>query len=119
MDKITINNMRFYAYHGVYEVERELGQFFEVDIELYGDFREAGETDNPEKALDYGAVHGTVQNATTSDKFQLLERVAENIANEVLKKYSISKVRVRVRKRTVPILSYLVDYVEAEITRER
>lgn len=118
MDKITLKSMQFYAYHGVYEVEREIGQFFEVDVELFGDLREAAKTDDLANTVDYGSVYETVKHAITNYKFKLLESAAQNIADEVLDKFPIAKICVRVRKKTVPILGYL-DYVEAEITRDR
>ncbi|RMH68989.1 MAG: dihydroneopterin aldolase [Gemmatimonadetes bacterium] len=118
MDKITLKGMRFYGYHGVYEVEREMGQFFEVDVELYGDFRQAAISDDLADTIDYGAIYETTQHAITTHKYKLLEAVAEHIAGDIMAGHDVSKVCVRVRKKTVPVLGYL-DYVEAEITRER
>ena len=40
-DKILLENMMFYGYHGVYEYEREQGQRFYVDVELHLDFSAA------------------------------------------------------------------------------
>ena len=53
MDRISLHNMRFYGYHGVYEHEREMGQRFEIDVELSLDLAQAGATDELEDTLDY------------------------------------------------------------------
>ena len=41
-DALRLRNMRFFAYHGLFPEETALGQHYEVDVELYGDFRQAG-----------------------------------------------------------------------------
>ena len=55
-DIIRLRNMRFYAYHGLFPEEARLGQRFEVDVDLIGDFSEAGRDDdlnNPSTMLTY------------------------------------------------------------------
>ena len=46
MDKIILSNLGFYAYHGVLEAEKVLGQKFFIDAELFLDTKEAGRTDD-------------------------------------------------------------------------
>ncbi len=50
-DRVSLSNMVFYAFHGAFDAERELGQRFEVDVDIYTDVRAAGQADD----LDLGA----------------------------------------------------------------
>ena len=57
MDKIVWENMRFYGYHGVLQGEKDMGQKFFVDGELYLDLSQAGETDEIRNTVDYSKVY--------------------------------------------------------------
>ena len=56
MDEIRIEDLKIYAYHGVYAQENETGQDFYVNAVLYTDTREAGEQDALAHSTDYGEV---------------------------------------------------------------
>lgn len=116
MDKIILKNMKFYGYHGVLEVERELGQHFEVDVEMFSDLSPAAKNDDTNQTIDYGLVYTTVENVVTGKKFKLLETMAEKIANTILEKYKPEKVLVRIRKTSIPI-NGTMDYAGVEIIR--
>lgn len=118
MDRIRLHNMVFYAYHGVYGAERELGQRFEVDVELETDLRPAGRTDDIDVAIDYQNVYTLVRDIVEENDFNLLEGLAERIAQDVLGSFSVDGVTVRVRKPHVP-MGGLLDWVEVEIHRRR
>lgn len=117
-DKIVLSNMMFYGFHGTYEHERELGQRFYVDIEFVIDCTMAGKTDDLKDTVDYTAIYSRIKEITENRRFQLLEALASNIAENVLAWEKISEVTVRVRKPAVPIPGQL-DYVQLEITRRR
>ena len=110
--------MTFYAHHGFYEAERELGQKFEVDIELKYDLRAAAIEDDLDKTLDYTQVYKIAKDTFENYKFKLIETVAERIADKILLLPNIPNVLIRVRKPHVP-LNGLLDNVEIEIYRER
>ena len=55
-DKIFIDGLEVFANHGVYEEENKLGQKFVVSATLYCDTRRAGQTDDLDASIDYGAV---------------------------------------------------------------
>jgi len=116
LDAIRLKNMTFYAHHGYYEAERELGQKFEVDIEIGCDLRQAARDDDLKKTMDYRTIYGIAKNSFENYKFRLIESVAERIASEILKLSGIYEVRIRVRKPHVP-LNGLLDHVEVEIHR--
>lgn len=116
-DKILLQNMMFYGYHGVYEYEREQGQHFYVDAELNLDFGKAAESDDFHDALDYVAVYHTIKGIVEGQRFRLLEALAGKLADELLTGM-VAKVTVRVRKPGVP-LPGAIDFVQVEVTRNR
>jgi len=115
-DRITLRNMVFYAYHGVFEAERELGQRFEVDVELHRDLRQPGKTDDLDLTVNYADVYTVVKETVEDQECNLVEAVAEAIADRVLSGFDLEAVVVRVRKPHVPV-GGLTGGVEVEIRR--
>ena len=118
MDVIRLKNMTFYAHHGYYEAERELGQKFEVDLEIQCDFKAASTSDDLKKTIDYRKIYRIAKDIFENSKFKLIETVAERIAAKILELPGIENVLIRVRKPHVP-LNGLLDCVEIEIFREK
>ncbi|HML31473.1 dihydroneopterin aldolase [Sporomusa sphaeroides] len=117
--KISLKNMVFYGFHGVYEFERELGQRFYVDLDMKADLRQAGVNDRLEETIDYVSVYNQTKEIVENHRFQLLETLSYHIAGEVLRLHSlVEEVTVRVRKPSVPIAAAL-DCVEVEAVRRR
>lgn len=117
-DKILLQNMMFYAFHGVYEYERKQGQRFYMDLELTVNAGEAGKTDDLNDAVDYTIVYQKTKEIVESHRYRLLEALAANIANEVLGFAGVDSVTLRIRKPAVPLQGQ-IDYVQLEITRSR
>ena len=117
MDIIRLTKMIFYAHHGFYEAERELGQKFEVDIELEYDLSRAAREDDLTKTIDYTAVYKITKNIFENYKFKLIETAAERIAEKILQLPGVPAVRVAVRKPHAQV-NGLLDHVEIEIYRE-
>jgi dihydroneopterin aldolase len=118
MDIIKLSNIVFYAHHGYYEAERELGQRFELDIEVECDLSQAAETDELGDTVDYQKVYVLAKDTFENYKFKLLETVAEKIADRILNSFNISSVLIRVRKPHVPLKGFL-DHIEIEIRRSK
>ncbi len=118
MDVIRLKNMVFYGYHGLIDSEKDLGGKFEVDLELFRPLKKAGRTDDLQNTLDYEAIFRTVEECTKTNKFYLIEALADSIAKLLLNKYDLAKVIVRVRKPHAPVHGIL-DTVEVEITRSK
>lgn len=118
MDVIRLLGMEFYGYHGVFEAEQELGQRFEVDVELHRDLRVAAETDDIELTLNYVDVYTLVKEIVEERTFNLIETLAETIATDILDGFPVQGVTVRVRKPHVS-LGGLLRTVEVDIERWR
>lgn len=117
-DIIKLTNIVFYAHHGYYEAERELGQRFELDIEITCNLKEASKEDDLHKTIDYRTIYSIAKDAFENYKFKLIESVAERIAAQILKSNLTSSVLIRVRKPHVPLKGFL-DHVEVEIKRTK
>jgi len=117
-DRITLKNMVFYGSHGVSPAERELGQRFEIDLTLYLDLGSASSHDKLSETVNYGEVYALVEEIATTRIFNLLERLAQVVAEEVSVAFNIEKVDVVVRKPRAPIKGTL-DYVEVAISRSK
>ena len=118
MDKIVIKGIKVYGYHGFMEEEKKLGQNFIVDIKMSRSLKDAGVNDRLESTVNYAEVYDSVKHIIKKEKYDLIERVAEKIAEEILRKFDISKVKVRVKKPQAPIDGNF-KYVGVEIKRKR
>ncbi len=116
---IRIKNAQFYAYHGALQEEQNIGGKFEVDVDIYTDFREAAKNDELQLTINYHEVYKYLNSIIHSHKYYLIETIATKIANEVTKHFNgIEKIIVKVRKRSVPV-GGMLDYVEAEVIKEK
>ncbi|MDC3414845.1 dihydroneopterin aldolase [Aquibacillus sp. 3ASR75-11] len=119
MDKIYLNRMEFYGYHGVFPEEKRLGQRYMVDVALELDLKVPGETDKMEDSIDYGRVYEMTKNIVEGDAKNLIETVAENIANQFFAKFDkLSGCTVKVIKPNPPIPGHYQS-VGVEIHRTR
>ena len=119
MDKIIMSGMRFYGRHGVLPQEKELGQTFVVDVELFLDLKAAGENDDMSHTVSYADVFEVVKDVVTGRPYDLIEAVTQNIAREVLANFGLIKeIKVTVKKPSAPIEGEF-EYMGVEILRSR
>ena len=107
MDKISLHGIDVYAHHGVHPAERELGQRFVIDVDLWADCTAAALSDDLGQALDYTAAHRIVRDTTAETSFQLLEALAGQLCRALLAGMAVQKVGVRVHKPHPPIPDFL------------
>lgn len=119
MDRIFLRGMRFMGCHGVLPHEREIPQPFEVDVELGLSLRAAGESDALDDTVNYAKVYHTVSSIMDGAPKQLIEALAEEIADDLLRDFvSLRWVRVTVHKPAAPIDGMFSD-VGVTILRRR
>ena len=118
MDKITIKGIHFHGYHGVHSAEREIGQKYEVDLELSFDLSTAGKNDALAKTIDYEKIVDIVLKIGTKQSFHLFEALAESIATQILDQTPAIKIQVAVKKLSPPIETP-ITYAGVEIIRKR
>ena len=103
-DRITIDGLEVFANHGVYPEENTLGQKFVVSLVLYADLCVAGESDDLNASIDYGAVCHDVDGYMREHTFKLIETAAEGMARMLLARYSLLLgVRVKIEKPWAPV----------------
>ena len=119
MDKIFVNQMEFYGYHGVFPEETRLGQRFVVDLMVLVDLKKAGQTDELEHSVNYGELFQVCKEVVEGKPYKLVEAVAEKIAETVLGQFTlVSEVTIKVIKPDPPIPGHYQS-VAVEITRRR
>ena len=116
MDRILISGLRELGVHGVLPEEQVRPQPFEVDIELRVDVAAAGESDELEDTVDYGAVCEAVSRIVSSEQYRLLERLASRIAEVCRSDPRVVGVVVEVRKLHPPVRA-LLDHVAVRVER--
>jgi dihydroneopterin aldolase len=119
MDKIILEKMQFFGYHGVFSEERKLGQRFYVDATLFIDLKAAAANDDLEQTVNYTAIYRSIENIVQHKQFRLIEALAESIASELLSHYTrINEITVKVVKPHPPFDIHC-DGVSVEIHRKR
>ena len=116
-DSIKIKGITAFGFHGVYTEERAKGQKFIVDVKLSLDLK--GIADDLTKTVNYADVANLVARHITGEPVNLIETLAESIADEILKDYPlVKKVQVKVHKPEAPINVEFKDVI-VKIEKER
>ena len=118
MDTIILSGIECFAYGGVSEAERKIGQRYRIDIELGVDTRAAAVSDAVEDTVHYGMVHDVAVAGLRSRPFNLLESAADRIATVLLQQFPAQRITVRLSKLLPPI-DGVVASASVQITRDR
>jgi dihydroneopterin aldolase len=118
-DRIVIEGLEFYAYHGTTNEEQQIGHRYVIDLVLEVSTRAAGLSDRLEDTVSYSDVAQAVMKLGTESRFRLMEALAEQIAVMVLEQYPVVQaVRVHVSKR-LPPAGMVLERAGVEIVRRR
>ena len=117
-DTLEITGIECFAHHGVFESERREGQTFVIDLALGLDSAPAAASDDLQDTVDYGSLVGQVKAAVEKDPVDLIETLAQRIADVCLLDVGVEWVRVTVHKPDAPIDATFAD-VALTITRKR
>ncbi|HSG59473.1 MAG TPA: dihydroneopterin aldolase [Woeseiaceae bacterium] len=98
MDIIFLHDLRIDAVIGIWEWERKIRQTVSIDLEMSADIRKAAASDSVEDTLNYKLVAKRLQQFVGDSGFQLVETLAEKVAEIVLDEFGVAWVRVRVNK---------------------
>jgi|JFJP01.1.fsa_nt_gi ribonuclease HI len=115
--KIYLKGVKAYGYIGYLPEENVLGQWFEVDATLWGDFEKSTYSDDLEDTVNYISCIRKIENLIQTQKFKLIERLAGAIADSLLEDLKITQVEVKIIKHP-PIPNFLGS-VAVEIGRSR
>ena len=115
---IELQGIELHGFHGVLDHERADGQRFLVDVELDLADTTAAASDRIEDAVDYRDVVAAVTEVSDGHAYHLLEALAAALAETLLTRFPVARVRVRVRKPDV-VLSRPVDYAAVALEASR
>lgn len=110
-DRIEITGIRGRGHHGVFAHERRHGQEFVVDVALDVDLAAAGASDNLDDTVDYGVVASQVHALITGEPVDLLETLAERMAQACLIHRGVHAVQIAIHKPQAPIAVPFADVV--------
>lgn len=116
IDEITLTGLRAFGRHGVYPDERRDGQEFVVDVKLHVPTAEAAASDDVADTVHYGELAERVVAVVEGEPVNLLERLAQRIADVVLADLRVQLVTVTVHKPSAPIT---VPFEDVSVTVRR
>ena len=117
-DAIELRGLVASGHCGVLPEEQQRAQPLEVDLDIIADLRPPGASDALHDTVDYGAVCAAVERVITTERFALLERLAERVAEVVLGDDRVTAVTVSARKLRPPVPQQLRT-CGVRITRSR
>ena len=117
-DQLAVRGIEIHAHHGVFDFERREGQPFLIDLVLGLDTRPAAHSDDLTRTVDYGALVADVVAAAEKDPVDLIETLAQRIADVCLARDAVETVEVTVHKPHAPIAATFSD-VALTINRSR
>jgi 7,8-dihydroneopterin aldolase/epimerase/oxygenase len=102
-DRIELRGLMIRGHHGIHEHERRDGQDFVVDITVWIDLDRAAATDDLADTLDYGELAQRAGEIVGGAPRQLIEAVAGDVADDVMRDERVHAVEVVVHKPQAPI----------------
>lgn len=118
-DRILVERIAVFAYHGLLAEEARIGQRFYISLECALDLGPAGRSDDVSRTVSYADLTAIVTRIATERRFALIEALAEAIAGAILDGFPLlDAVVVRVDKPSAPVPA-VIDQVSVRITRLR
>ena len=117
-DRLAVLGIEATGHHGVFDFEKRDGQVFKVDLTLGLDIRPAARSDDLQDTVDYGSLVAAVKTAIEHDPVDLIETLAERIADVCLTDKKVEWAEVTVHKPDAPIEATFSD-VALTIHRSR
>lgn len=103
-DCIKITNLKVYAFHGVFEEEKQKGQDFYINATLWLDLHTPGMSDELEDSLNYGDVCHFINGIFTKKSYDLIETACEQLCQRLLLEYpQLEAVEIELQKPHAPI----------------
>lgn len=99
MDIVYLHDLKIDCVIGIWEWERQTTQTITLDLDMAVDAGKAAQTDRIEDTLNYKAVAKRLIAFVSASKFQLVETLAERVAETVLSEFNVRWLRLRVNKK--------------------
>ncbi|MFT5425646.1 MAG: dihydroneopterin aldolase [Gammaproteobacteria bacterium] len=99
MDTIFLRNLQIETVIGVFDWERKTKQAVFLDIEMATDVKKAAASDHIDDALDYKSISKSIISFVEKSEFQLVETLAERIAELIMTEYKVPWLRLSLNKK--------------------
>jgi dihydroneopterin aldolase len=117
MVTVELVGLEVFGHHGAREEERDAGHTFLFDVAY--DLGDAALSDRLEETVDYNAVAECIREVSDGHRFHLLEALAVAVADSVVERFPVDRVRLRVRKRGIRPGGLAVEHSAATVERRR
>jgi 7,8-dihydroneopterin aldolase/epimerase/oxygenase len=117
-DRIELRGLRALGLCGVLPEEHARPQPLEIDIDVEADLAKPAASDKVEDTIDYSALCAMAERIISAERFDLLEALAQRLAEAVMSDERALSVTVAVRKLRPPVPHHL-DTCGVRITRTR
>lgn len=119
MDKIIVEELEVYAYHGVAKEEKTLGQMFIVSLEIGVDLETAARSGNLNDTINYSTVCKAATAILQSESHDLIETAAYKLIEGIFGKFkNAQSVKILLKKPWAPMGQHL-KYAAVELERSR
>lgn len=98
MDLVYIRELEVETIIGIYDWEREIRQRINLDLDMGTDIRQAANTEDVDNTLNYKTVSDRLIEFIEQSEFQLVETMAEQIAEIVMTEFGVKWLRLRLGK---------------------
>ena len=98
MDIVYISDLRVETIIGIYDWERKIRQIVSIDLEMASDNRKAAATESIDDALNYKAVAKRLIQFAEDSEYQLVETLAERMAEIILEEFDVPWLRLKLGK---------------------
>ena len=98
MDIIFLRDLKIETVVGIYDWERQIKQTVIIDLEMATNVSKAAASDKIEDALNYKAVAKRLISFVGDSEFELIETLAEDIANIILVEFNVTWLRLSLNK---------------------
>lgn len=114
LSRISLREISVVGHHGYHAAERELGQRFIVDVDLFVDVSLPGQSDKLSDAVDYEQVYRLVESTVREDRFFLIEALASDLLRKIRSQFGVRGARVKIKKPSIPFCPNL-GFAEIEV----
>jgi dihydroneopterin aldolase len=109
LDEIVLTGLTVFGHHGVFDFERRDGQEFTIDLRLMLPLSKPAASDDVLDTVHYGELADKVAAIVAGEPVNLIEKLAERIADAVLEDERVQSVTVTVHKPHAPIQQTFAD----------
>ena len=113
---VKLNNIKFEAIHGLYDIEKIDKQLFEVDVEIHL-FQKKSCNDNIKNSIDYENVYNLLLDTFTNNIFNLIETLGEKVIEKIFTNDNVESAVVTIRKPQIKLDSNS-NCIEVSINRK-